>query len=355
MMRMAAFLVLASAVAMATENSDLAQESSQVFNEDEPEIDMRELQQMKERIATLETENTQKDETIKLVQNDATQLAQKNKQLKAQLSRRTQHDAGKSLSPQPKAARRLGGGGGRKLLFGSFKPHRRRRSVTRRRRLIELPEGLTTFFGDKSSDCIDNERLAVMKYELDGQGNPKSGSEEGSCFDPMTKIADGPTTVAKISRTDDPDNPQSLNFGFVCSWDSCTNGATGLGLGVDTKPSETTKIACSRVCMIGGALTRIHGLERKDGTTLSDDYKNNFGYSSPVCTFQKVSLCTKPAEFDAEKCDEGDPTRCETCQVKKELDCYAVVPTGFTGPSYDVYKDICQHVKDPCGLPARFL
>lgn len=118
--------------------------------------------------------------------------------------------------------------------------------------------------------------------------------------------------------------------------------------------------ACSRVCLVGGTMT-MDTLDRTDGNTLEAKYKSGSpAFSSPVCIFHKVVLCTKPAEFDASKCagtttEEGDPTRCEACQVKKTLDCHAIVPTRFDGTSYDGFTDICNHVKEPCAQAARYL
>lgn len=231
---------------------------------------------------------------------------------------------------------------------------------------------------DSCTSCYDDNFLAVVSFTLDG---PSKCSKVGYCLNPtkhMDRLRhewDPAKLVETVSRSKDQrlSGDYTSGAGITCAYSGCTDGLTGSTMGYRTEQQlqdnyKTKQVACSRVCLIGGDTNAIKNLERTDGQKLEAKYMNS-KYSSPVCTFYKVVLCIKPADFDEAKCAKSagsvksttlwdmqtGPERCETCKVKKVLKCHAVVPKGFLGTDYTGFTDICKHVKDPCDLGARFL
>lgn len=170
---------------------------------------------------------------------------------------------------------------------------------------------------------------------------------------------------------------ESFNYrlGVNCTWSVCRDGETGEIVGDKADYDKTTKVACSRVCLVGGTLTMVGALKRHantDGTgetTMTDvkfrDAKNK---SAPVCSFHKVALCEKAQGYDAEKCKAwkengtgGEAKHCqlEDCHVTKKLGCVAILPAyknpSELGTDLTAYMNECKHAVSPCALPGLYV
>jgi len=151
-----------------------------------------------------------------------------------------------------------------------------------------------------------------------------------------------------------------------CTFSQCYDAEHGWQLGYKGNTYlSAKKIACSRICLIGGRLTKLKGLMQKKGgakTEIDKKFAHWNGYSSPVCTFHKTALCEKTANFDAAKCAKGNAKYCENCHVAKKLNCHAILPTYMSPGSKRMsdnqlapYKDACKYALDPCATAARYL
>jgi len=162
--------------------------------------------------------------------------------------------------------------------------------------------------------------------------------------------------------------------GVNCRYSQCTDGTTGSILGGNT----TDKSVCSRICLMGGYLTRVKNLrrydnpERKTGERTVD---SKFGLtrfdtiSSPVCALHKTTMCTKNKAFHTGNCekfrkeqDGGKAEHCRqyNCDVQKEVSCVAIFPhyqnhqpltdvTKQLGTNLSAYMNECKHAINPCG------
>jgi len=131
-----------------------------------------------------------------------------------------------------------------------------------------------------------------------------------------------------------------------------------------TKPAD--KIACSRICLMGGSLTEVKDLQRYNNPTsktgerstrnlykkpvdrrfatqknsvVTGGFVTKFGggLSSPICLFYKTTMCTNSTN----------------CDVHKEVSCVAIVPRNYIGGGSSaqlaVYRNECKHAINPCG------
>merc|ERR1712166_44523 len=187
-----------------------------------------------------------------------------------------------------------------------------------------------------------------------------------------------------------------------CKYAPCYDGNTGKLLG-DKQPYATTdKTVCSRICLLGGGLTRVKNLERYDNPETSTGNRkvdakfgnvrgggNKFGkvlISEPVCGLHKTVMCTKNKEFDLVKCQEfmekkagGESPHCkkENCTVQKNVHCVAILPAfplevpAILSAQYNAslafmddikttsgrraYKDECKYAINPCDPVALYV
>jgi len=129
-----------------------------------------------------------------------------------------------------------------------------------------------------------------------------------------------------------------------------------------TKPAD--KIACSRICLMGGSLTEVKDLQRYNNPTsktgerstrnlVATKVDSRFatkkhrtgiggGMSSPICSFYKTTMCTNSTN----------------CDVHKEVSCVAIVPASIGVGKYSgggssrqlaAYRNECKHAINPCG------
>jgi len=182
----------------------------------------------------------------------------------------------------------------------------------------------------------------------------------------------------------------------LCQDTSCTDGSTGtpIGGGVNGKPyGSTDKTVCSRLCLLGGALTRVIGLERYEKGTGNRQVDAKFWgpdmlgktrgtrpdkVSEPVCGLHKTVMCTKNKDYDLVNCEKsGKSTHCkkENCTVKKKVHCVAIFPKFVThttlhaqssheNPLFTVtngqaytndYTNECKYAINPCDLVALYV
>merc|ERR1712086_1139902 len=142
----------------------------------------------------------------------------------------------------------------------------------------------------------------------------------------------------------------------VCKDTPCYDGSTGysIGNGINGKSyGSTDKTVCSRLCLLGGALTRVTNLERYDKPEKGTG-KRQVGakfysqkilpkgrdpgsakMSEPVCGLHKTVTCTKNKDYDLVNCQkfmakkaDGKSTHCkkENCSVQKNIHCVAILP-----------------------------
>jgi len=199
-------------------------------------------------------------------------------------------------------------------------------------------------------------------------------------------------------------DPMQKSF---CQETPCIDGNTGLpiGSGVNGKSyGSTDKTVCSRLCLLGGSLTRVTDLERYDDPAKrtgkrkvgSAFYKQEAAVqtnmqprptppggwpkmSEPVCGLHKTVMCTKNKDYDFVNCEKsGKPTHCkkENCIVEKNIQCVAILPrttdygmnghieTKGSGATYKrsvkssnvrYFSNECKHAINPCDMVALYV
>jgi len=164
------------------------------------------------------------------------------------------------------------------------------------------------------------------------------------------------------------------SLGVKCRYSECRDAVTGVTAGF----APTDKKVCSRICLMGGSLTKVTHLRRHDNPESKTGERivdKMFGYeSSPVCALHKTVMCTKNTAFHDGNCQKfrnqagGKAEDCveNNCEVRKEVSCVAILPyrgtavytrEGFLplkdvtkelGTNLDAYKNECKHAINPC-------
>lgn len=204
--------------------------------------------------------------------------------------------------------------------------------------------------------------------------------------------------------------------GVQCSYSKCTDGTTGYVLGFQAQYADAKKTACSRVCLVGGQLTRAYSLKRWTNETggwtkrtVDAKLRSGASMSAPVCVLYKSVTCTKNEHFDLAKCAKftkntvelgaarttADETKVawkegftagyaapkkkaaqtgrgearkhcdqEKCNVLKKVGCVAILPLRFwrkrtvgtvLGADLSAYTNGCRDAINPCDAAALFL
>jgi len=165
--------------------------------------------------------------------------------------------------------------------------------------------------------------------------------------------------------------------GVECSFSECRDATTGYTLGLKQPYAATDKTVCSRVCLIGGRLTRVKNLERYDNPEKRTGRRKVHAkfaksyYSEPVCSLHKKVMCTKNKDFHHGNCQKfrnkqagGKAAHCEqeNCHVQKKVDCVAIIPPFMKDTAHKVlgadlsaYTNECRHAINPCDTVALYM